>query len=206
MHPKKLKALLIIGPGLKGFFIEVKNIYNQSDCLVIGNGEIAIKRDEISSLKRKLDSATRINIFAHGNNDEGRHKIGLQNEFDGIYTSNILILLNQANNNFPIYVHIWSCYAGIAADDIKYLTSGSVIVTHGSGSSVSISALNDFALKYSLSNACNFNLSPYQDFLNNVAMYSAQTSIFSTKLDDQIYNFKVEKNILKFIENPSTIL
>ena len=66
-----LKAVLILGPGIKASCLEdnfkrMITLYQKEGYLVVGDGIEYLTEQNLLSLKGKINSNTRIDIYAHG--------------------------------------------------------------------------------------------------------------------------------------------
>jgi hypothetical protein len=126
----KLKAVLIIGPDNIGEAPNLIREYKRNGGVVIGDGERAVKLDELSCLRGRLGFNTRIDIFAHGKAIGGKHFVQLKDEL--IATGDVVRHLKPRAQREPLQINLWSCYAGAAAKDVEELNPGSVLFAHGS--------------------------------------------------------------------------
>ncbi len=129
------------------------------DCLIIGDGERTVTLEEIhDALYGKIDSATRIDINTHGDTGrryvflgEERHVVGLSSSsFDilGTETKELFQVLAKANQNKPVYVHLWSCLAADAEKDFEHLPDNSFAVFHSSKNQETVATNTDSLFRY----------------------------------------------------------
>ncbi|CAL7962840.1 hypothetical protein MIDIC_510030 [Alphaproteobacteria bacterium] len=141
---KALKGIYVIGPGI-GVDSELKALYEKDGYLMIEDGQINTTPDVI---KQKLDEAhyvvtkdTRIDLNFHGSVEDGKHKI-MEGDTSTFFTG--------LKNVFgcPLYVHLWSCYGGIAGPN--ELGAESCLVTHIEEEHPELTKLLSFSLKESI--------------------------------------------------------
>jgi ankyrin repeat protein len=173
------KSILIVG---KDNLIpsEIFELYKRDGYLLIGDGLNSLETIDLSMLKDKIGQNTRIDIWAHGNALEGIHYIDIKTED--------LLRDISSYSNHPIHVHLHSCYAGAAVEDVKALPVGSVLVCHGEDDKVTLVPNAIKAIKEANENV--ENLSPALDFANKILLNSKHTATFSKNNgSNQIFKF-----------------
>ncbi len=156
--PAPYKQVVIFGPDYNDAFeLDQYTAKTLPGCLIIGDGIQEVTLDQIrSQLEGKIDSATRIDIFAHGaiyhNLDKEEHikeeHIIVLDENYPTRTSSLFKLLAEVNQNKPVYTHLWSCYAANAEQDFQYLPENSFAVFHSSKDSVGFGIYTKSRLHY----------------------------------------------------------
>ncbi|CAF2962289.1 unnamed protein product, partial [Rotaria sp. Silwood2] len=200
MLQDELKALYIVGPSNE-IAPEIGKLYKENEnCLVIGDGT-ASKPLTFEDIKNKLEENnfiigpnTRIDILAHGERVGNKHRMQLDS-LDAnscCYTEDFFKKLRELAN-YPLYVHLWSCYGGSANKDTTALGNGSILVTHVEAKEVTAISLEEHALQASLSRYLEQNiLTPYQQFiLDFQENFEAMT--FNKVAGEQTLQFKSKR-------------
>lgn len=153
LPPKFLKTIFLLGPDNtdsemhKMLAFQIQDI---EDCTIIGDGERLLTEKEITrQLTGKINSDTKIVILAHGEAVEGRHAMSL---LDGPNetTNYVLKILAKCAGENPLAVHIHSCFAGAAADDVSVLPPASTIVCYGPSNDITYTDLNSDLIRRQL--------------------------------------------------------
>jgi hypothetical protein len=174
------KSILIVG---EDHIIpnELQELYEKEGYLIIGNGRKKLNNIDLTILKDKICSETRIDIWAHGKVLNGIHYL------DNIKTEDFLVNISKYSCH-PMHVHLHSCYAGAAANDVVALPVGSILVCHGENDKTTLISNNIKAIKQANENLKNVNSA--LDFANNIFLNTKHTATFSqNKGNDQIFKF-----------------
>lgn len=169
------KAVLILGQGM-AVEDSVLDRFRQEGYLLIGDGKKPVSPKDCEVLKNKIDSNTKICIYAQGSLDTVKgHSI------EGSATAEFLrVIKRQSKNEQPLNIHLISSFAGKAANDVDLLPPGSMLVVHGTADAalsndVVLKTLKDFTQAMSTPSATN----PWQDYVDNFATYVKQTTIIA---------------------------
>lgn len=153
--PKPYKAVLIVGdrqPIPKA----IKGLYRQEGYLLIsdGNSKTLIEKPVgeskepcLEDLRGRIDSTTRIDIWAHGLVKDGEHYIDIDNTL--LPTRNLLKSLGDMSGMQSLHTHLHSCYGGAAAKDVRVLPVDSVLITHADESHPTSVYLNEKTIRQS---------------------------------------------------------
>ncbi len=210
-----LKALLILGPGIKSSssaegLERLIKLYDKEGYLILGDGERCITKQDLKSLAGKIDANTRIDINAHGDIDEyhnhymhifADHNLTTKSFFtifqklalSNYYTSFFAMFQNLFLSDYstPLNVHLWSCHGRHADDAINFLPKSSTLTIHGGYHRI-LSDIGHLMLKQEISNLqqSEVYLSPGKSYLNNIANCGQECHI-AIKGENGIYKFSV---------------
>jgi len=166
------KAVLILGQGM-AVEDSVLAKFRQKGYLLIGDGKNPVLPKDYEVLKNKIDSNTKICIYAQGSLDKvNEHSI------EGLATAEFLRMIRrQSKNEQPLNINLISSFADTAAADVDILPPGSMLVAHGTADTVLsndvvLKTLKDFTQDMSTPSAAN----PWQDCVDNFTTYVKQTT------------------------------
>jgi ankyrin repeat protein len=204
-EPIELKELYIRGPRIGISPATMKLLADRKDCLIIDGEKQDITPEYIKHALEernvKIGAGTRIDINAHGLRVNKQHVIGLGK--DSVLTKDFFADLRKLAGT-PLYVHLWSCYAGTSSKEVVSLGdskegeskgAGSILVTHVEGKETSSVRLADYSINASLTrylDSENTKLTPYQQFIFDLPE-NYETTTFSQVVDaakDAITRYK----------------
>ncbi len=208
-----LKAVLILGPGIKASCLEdnfkrMITLYQKEGYLVVGDGIEYLTEQNLLSLKGKINSNTRIDIYAHGS-----YKLAFANashylhSFSSETTTSLFFKKLKNISSKALDLHLWSCSAKYALFDINSLPKKSVLTIHA-GSEPSLIDFNTLLIERAIIKLqqSNLILSPFQSFLNNMAIESIQTSHLITRIGNKNYQFSIIPNTKEILEDSANFL
>lgn len=183
-----LKRLKLLGPEPFGgtfgaAFAKYGECNARSDCLVLGDGERTIKKEEIEAIKDRIGPDTIIELSGHGLVERGQHLITLFEETPN--TSEVLKFFDELIP-YPLQIFVASCYGGAANGDISLLKEGSKLVTVTEPDDVSIGGAAEMHLR----DNAHFTLSLEERFLRSIRTGS-QVLTFNQKLSSgEIFKYQ----------------
>jgi len=147
------KEVLIVGPRLS-VSSELKDLCNGKESIIIGNGQRAITLKEITEkLKSRVDENTRFYLHLHGGPEGSKYSA----EFSSDDFPKGEVIFKTLSDCMPegdrIIAHVYSCFAGLAVNDVTSAAKGSVIFGHGVDYGTEISGVNEIMLARQLSGA-----------------------------------------------------
>lgn len=144
-------------------------------------------------MNKKIGPDTKIIIYAHGEVLSGNHYVA-DNIFSHKLTKDLFMEL-QSYSNYPLNIHLESCYSGIVNKEFEALKRGSFLSLSSNEKVVSLDTRKLFA---------NFTISPslegatkesnFQYILDNIPYHAARNSKFI--VNGKIFNFDPDYNML----------
>jgi hypothetical protein len=201
---EQYRVVLLLGEdtALSGDILE---LYKQPGYKLIGDGNIVLARhykELLEGLRDRIGPTTRIYISAHGNNQNGTHKLG---KFFTQSTKAILRAIEDCNTyKHPLDVRLSSCFAGAAAEDVIELSKGSVLVTYAPEND-EISAAVDLGFIFKSSGDLHFG-DPVEDFVNRFALNTKQTTTIAIhKGNNEVFKHTIQTDCSVTAQRPEAI-